>query len=248
MENFNLMDWLRKQKNRILLVVVAGFVISTFVGFGLYIGQGGGKNTVAEVNDDKIPYSHFTSLYNRVVNNHRDKKEELTPEVLSQIKQDVMQSLIQESVFVQESKRYGIQVSDTELAGSLASIPAFQKDGKFDAQTYVQALHYGLHSTPEEFEETQRKQIAINRLRSFVLQGIKISDKELEMEFGQYIQTIQGKEREKEIKEFKENPEKFREKVRQEKAAHVLNRWYQQLGTNLKVKVYLDEIENRMRR
>ena len=239
------MNWLRKHKNTILLVIMGGFLVSTFVGFGLYLHSGGNlTDAVAEVNGNKIPYRHYTTLYNQVVNNRRDKGETLTPTALNQVKQEVMQSLIQQAVFYQEAKRYGMNVTDSELAQSLASVPAFQKQGKFDPSAYVQALQFALRTTPEDFEETQRKQIAISRLRYFVLQGVKISNKEVEQEYGQTLQVLKGEDRAKFLKEYGD-VEKFREKLRQEKSAQILNRWYQQLGTNLKIKVHLDEIEKR---
>src|SRR3989344_7351736 len=145
-----LMDWLRKHKNIILIIVIAGFVISTFVGFGLYIRWGSSPvDAVAEVNDEKVPYRRHISLYNQVVNRRRDQGEEISQDALNQLKQEVIQSLIQESVFFQEARRYGIEVTDAELAQSLYSIPAFQKDGKFSVQAYAQALQFGLRTTPD---------------------------------------------------------------------------------------------------
>ena len=78
---------------------------------------------------------------------------------LKHLKQEVVQSLIQEAVFHQEAERYGFQVSNEELARSLASVPAFQKDGKFSVQAYVNMLQSVLRTSPQEFEETQRRQI-----------------------------------------------------------------------------------------
>src|SRR5205823_14673 len=96
----HMMDLLRKYKNAILIFVVGGFIISTFVGFGLYLRQGGGfSDSVADVNGEGIPYRYYTSLYNQVVNNRREHGEELSPEVLGQIRQEVVQSLIQQTVF-----------------------------------------------------------------------------------------------------------------------------------------------------
>lgn len=243
-----MMDWLRKHKNVILITTVSGFIISTFVGFGLYMTSGvSNVDTVAEVNEEKIPYRYYTTLYNRVVNSRRDAGEELSPETLNQIKQDVIQSLIREAVFHQEAKRYGIQVTDVELAQSLASIPAFQKDGKFNIQAYAQALQYALRTTPEQFEESQRRQIAISRLQAFVTQGIKITDKELEQEYllQKALEPYNKQAKQKKSEDPAKEKEALREKLRQEKGAQILNRWYQQLGTNLQVKVHLDEIEKR---
>ena len=55
----------------------------------------------------------------------------------------------------------------------------------------------------------------------------------------------QGSLSKDQLKEFSKDRNKFRQYVMQEKGAQILNRWYQQLGTNLKVKVHLDEIERR---
>ncbi len=107
------MNWLRKHKTAIFITVVSGFIISTFVGFGLYVGTGSSaaSGTVLVVNDEKIPYAKYVSLYNRVIENRREKGEELSPEALNGIKNDVVQTLVRESVFVQEAKRYGILVT-----------------------------------------------------------------------------------------------------------------------------------------
>ncbi|MBI2118907.1 MAG: SurA N-terminal domain-containing protein [Elusimicrobia bacterium] len=242
-----MMHWFRKHKNTILIIMIAGFVISTFVGFGFYLRSGASlTDTIAEVNREKIPLRRFSTFYNQVINSKRDRNEDLSPQVLNQIKQDVVQSLVQESVFYQEAKRYDIYVTDLELAQTLASVPSFQRDGKFDPKTYVEALNYGFKTTPKEFEESQRRQIAIGRLRAFILQGIKVTDRELEQEFTYLSQTLPEKDRDKTLEDFKKNPEAFREKIRQEKSAHILNRWYQQLGSNAKLKMHLESLENRV--
>lgn len=215
---------------------MAGFLISTFVGFGLYITSGKTHfDTVAEVNDEKIPYQRFNALYNQAVTMKRNGKEDVTAETLKSTRQEVIQGLIQESVFFQEADRYGFQVSDQELAGSLASYPAFQKDGKFSGQAYVNMLQSVLKTSPKDFEEAQRRQIEIGHLRNFIMQGIKITDREVEME----IAIRQAKDAGKKSPPI--DKEALRKEMAQEKGAHLLNRWYQQLGTNVKFKVYLDE-------
>ena len=221
--------------------VIGSFVVSMFVGFGLYIRSGASHfDTAAEINDEKISYQHFSTIYNQVVNRKRDNKEELSPEALKRLKQEVMQSLIQESVFYQEAQRYGFQVSDQELAQNLSSIPAFQKEGKFNVGSYVNMLQTVLRSSPQEFEETQRRQILISHLRAFIMQGIKITDKEVDLEL-----VIRQAQQDPKKKNPPIDKEELRKQMAQEKGAHILNRWYQQLGSNVKLRVYLDEIEKR---
>ena len=65
MNEFNLMEWFRKHQNIILLVTVAGFVVSTFVGFGLYVGFGASSvDAVVEVNGEEVPYRQYQTIYN----------------------------------------------------------------------------------------------------------------------------------------------------------------------------------------
>ncbi len=236
------MNWLRRHKRSILAVILVSFVASTFIAFGLYeYSDSGASRDVAEVNDEKIPYGYYLSIYNRALNHRRDQGGTVTPEIAGQLKQEVVQELVRESVFFQEAKRYSIHVGDTELAQVLTNYPAFKKDGKFDPGVYAQALQYSLRTTPEEFEESQRKQIAIAKLRGIVMQSIKVSNKELELEFMMRRNSLSKDQ----LKEFTKEPEKFRQYLMQEKGSQILNRWYQQLGTNLKVKVHLDEIEKK---
>jgi parvulin-like peptidyl-prolyl isomerase len=239
------MNWLRKHKTTILVILLSGFLISTFVGFGLYIRTGAGMDVVAEINGEEVPYQYYLSLYHRVLNDRRDKGEKLSPETVQQVKREVIQAIVQETVLYQEAKRFGIQISDQELAQALSGVPAFQKEGKFDPQAYGQALHYALKSTPEEFEESQRKQMAIQRLRTFIERGVKISQAEAAGQYQGAIQSLPAKEKAEFLKKYP-NPDAFREDLRREKVSQVLNRWFQQLNTNLKVEVHLDKIEKRL--
>ena len=233
------MKFLKRFQTAILLTILVVFVLSfPAMYYGGYLQRR--LDTAAEINDEKISYQHFSTVYNQVVNRKRDSKEELNPEALKRLKQEVMQSLVQEAVFFQEAGRYGFQVSDQELALNLASIPAFQKDGKFSASAYLNALQSYLRTSPEEFEESQRRQILISHLRAFIMQGIKITDREVDLEMA--IRTV-GRDPKKKYPPV--DREEVRKQMAQEKGAHILNRWYQHLGSNVKLRVNLDEIEKR---
>ena len=71
------------------------------------------------------------------------------------------------------------------------------------------------------------------------MRSIRVTDRELEQETA--LLARQDPARFKKLKD----KEEFRNQLREEKGAQILNRWYQQLGSNVKVKVYLDQIERR---
>ena len=82
----------------------------------------------------------------------KESEEPVTDETIQAKKQEVLRDLIQEEVFTQLAKQYGIAISDSELAADIQRYPAFQKDGRFDQTAYFQTLYFGLRTTPEDFE------------------------------------------------------------------------------------------------
>ena len=243
MADYNLMNLLRRYQRSILIFTVAGFIISTFVGFGLYIGTGAHTgDTVLEINGEKVPYYEYLERYNRIVSRVRDSGQTISKEEDQKIKQQVQQSLIQDAIFSKEAELYAIHVSDKELLGFLASVPAFQKDGQFDVPTYAKFLRYQLKTTPEKFEEEQRQQMEVNRLRGFIASSVKVTDPELQMKFQQSLVGLTVAERKKKIKEFEKNPGPVYDQLVQQKVSEVLSQWYQQLGSGVQVKSYLDKI------
>ncbi|HBU69570.1 MAG TPA: hypothetical protein DEE98_04205 [Elusimicrobia bacterium] len=231
-----MMDFLRKHMRIIFIITLGGLLAGVFIGFGSY--SFGGKtpaDAVAEVNGTGIPYKHFSSAYNRAVETLRNGKEEVTNDMLEQKKQEVLQDLIQEEVFSQVAKQYGIKVSDMELAADLRNYPAFQKDGQFDQRAYFQVVFQVLKTTPHDFEESRRRQISIYKLRQLIASSVKITGPELQME---YSRANKGN-----MKNFEKEKDKFLENLRQEKVMMVFNEWFKQLNQSVKIKVHLQEIE-----
>ncbi len=231
-----MMNWLRKNMRTIFIITIVGFLAGIFIGFGGYFFGGNTiKDAVAEVNGKKIPYRKYALLFNRVMDNLRDKGVEITEDVIQQTKRDVFQDLIQEEVFAQEAKKYGIVVTDSEVAMDIRNFPAFQKDGKFDQRIYFQVLAFKLKMTPEEFEESRRNQIAIAKLRNLVTSSIKISDAELQFEYGR---RHNGK-----LNGFEKEKEKFYQELMQEKVTAFMQDWYRSINSSLKVKVLLKDFQ-----
>ena len=247
--SFNLMNWLRKRHRTILWIVIGGFVASMFVGFGLYLQTGkSSSDAVIEVNGVKISYRSFLNSYNRAIAGLQNQHQQITPEIATQTKQKLLQEIAQQEVLFAEAKRYGIAVSDAQLASFLAGVPAFQKNGKFDPQSYLQALQFGIHSSAQDFEDFQKKEMANTQLRQIIQEGIKITDKELELNAGLHIMSQPPEKRAEEAKKIQADPETFRQQLREQKINQMLEQWSKYLNSNLQVKVNLDQIERRQGR
>ncbi|MEN3013585.1 MAG: SurA N-terminal domain-containing protein [Endomicrobiia bacterium] len=226
----NIFNYLRKHKQNILIITTVGFIGGIFLGFGGYIRYSNIVHTAAVVNGTKIPISKYNRLVNQSIENYRNQNNEINDEIIKSIKQQVLGDLIREEVFWQEAKKYGIKVTDQELNYHIMSIPAFQKNGYFDRETYYKVVILRLKMTPKEFEESQRKRIAMFKLREFIASGVKLSQKEIE----DYIKLKNPK--------TEEEKEKLQKELLQEKQTAVLENWYKQLNNNLKVKIYIKDL------
>lgn len=230
-----MMIFLRRHSKTILLITVIGFIFGAFVGFGgYYFTRGWRMDTVATVNGKKIFYNTFLNYLQRVIDNLRDQNQEINDELIKRKKEEILSDLIQEEIFYQEAKKYGIVVTDEELAMDIQRFPAFQKDNRFDRGTYFQVLRYALRMTPQEFEESRRRSIAIAKLRYLIASSVKVSDKELEIAY------LQEKG---DLTNYFKDKETFRQNYLSQKTILVFNEWFQQLGRQGKIKVYLEERE-----
>lgn len=235
------MKWLRKHRYTIFLITVGGFLIGSFMGFGSYFFTLSPYDAAIEVNGTEISYKRYTTRYRLYLNQRRDDGAALNKEKIEQIKQETLQDLVRETVFLQEADRYGIAVTDNELAAYIQGSPAFQKDGKFDQGAYVQVVTQMLGMPMDEFEADRRRELRIKKLQSLLASSVKITDPEFNWNAQKKMSSGNAEEK----KQLSENPGSFREQLRQEQVSHAFQEWLGQINTQLKVKVFLQKWEGR---
>jgi peptidyl-prolyl cis-trans isomerase D len=164
-------------------VIIAAFVGTIF----LVWGQGGEKGPVRDsaalqVNDTEISYEEYRSTYANLYNLYQGiYRESFTPQLEAQLnlKQQAIDQLINQSLMTQEAEKAGFDVSEEELVNSIATYPAFQEEGKFSRDRYIQVLNYERIS-PEQFEASQRRQLLVDKYRAKLQEGGSVSDNEIE--------------------------------------------------------------------
>ena len=75
-----------------------------------------------------------------------------------------------------------IDVNGKELIESIAQIPAFQDNGVFNKERYLQVLAYQRMNS-DEFEAMQHSELIVNKVREQLQSGITVSDADIEEEF-----------------------------------------------------------------
>jgi peptidyl-prolyl cis-trans isomerase D len=136
---------------------------------------------VATIDDHVISSQEFQQAYENIKSNYRYLyKERFSPELLQSLdlKGRTIDELINHTLLLREAKRLGLTVVEEELRATIAALPAFQADGRFRKDLYLRALHYA-RLTPGEFEEAQREQILVEKLRNLLTDSLQATEKEV---------------------------------------------------------------------
>ncbi len=170
-------SWLIKS---VLWLVVAAFVGTIFYswGMGRYAERQG---MVAEVLNEKISYDEYKealdNLYNFYRNAVKDRNvEDKIPH--AQLKEAALNSVIQRKLVLNEAKKMGIGVSNEEVIERIKSMPAFQKEGKFDKSYYLNFLQYNRIGA-KNFESSQRTAMLTEKTESLIRNSVKVSELEI---------------------------------------------------------------------
>ncbi|HXV20083.1 MAG TPA: SurA N-terminal domain-containing protein [Desulfuromonadales bacterium] len=210
-----MLDLIRKKQKSIIIKVVFWAIIATFVGT-IFLVWGKGSDgdqqdtTVAvTVNKTRVGFDAYQSAYNNLYRLYQNVyREQFTPELEKQLRlqQQALDSLIEQTLLIEEAERLDLSVTQKELVAAIAAIPAFQENGAFSKERYLQVLNYQ-RLTPEEFENMQRRQILIERVRERIQSGISITDADIAEEHRQQNEKI-------DLAFVRLAPARFEEKVR----------------------------------
>ncbi|KPA15001.1 peptidylprolyl isomerase [Candidatus Magnetomorum sp. HK-1] len=173
---------------KFLLIAIA--IVFVFWGVGSFREEN--VNRVAEVNGTVITIDQYYDAYNNVIEGYKrqfgDNLDDKLLEALN-IKQQVVNTLIERELVLQEAKKLKIRVTDEELASSIKSISYFQKDGIFDNRYYVNVLRRN-RMTPEQFEISQRRSLYLEKLRGLIIGSVKVADDEAREWFEYENETV----------------------------------------------------------
>ena len=216
-----MMNFLRKHKVAIFLITILGFFAGTFVGFGSYLfGEKTYYDTAAVVNGQKIPYKIYYALYNNAISMIKYSNQDLTEEMIKKIQNDIITNLVKDEIIYQQADKYGVTVSDSELAADIQSYPYFLNENKqFDSRYYFQFLN-NMRLSPKEFETLRRKQLISNKLQLLIASSAKVSD----------AQEQSIKENNKDITDSM---------ILQIKPNEILNDWFMKVQDNTDYKITL---------
>ena len=164
-----MMDSLRTAANSLVLKIIFGIIIVSFILTGVsgYL-IGGGNNYAAKVNDGEINRGQFENAFNSERNRMQqqlgDQYSELAANegYMKTLRQQVLNRLIDEALD-QYARELKLGISDEQVKQAIFATPAFQVDGKFDNSRYNGILNQ-MGMTADQYAQALRNQLTTQQL------------------------------------------------------------------------------------
>ncbi|MBF0412336.1 MAG: SurA N-terminal domain-containing protein [Desulfamplus sp.] len=175
-----MLRFMRENTGSWIIKIILGLIIVVFIFLGMGSLGDNRADQAAMINDIPITIDEYNRSYQNTIEQMRQRfGNSLNDELLKmlKVKEQAMDRLIEDRLIADEADKLDIKVSDKELQDSLVSIPAFQKDGVFDIQTYRMVLTAN-RLVPATFEAMQRQTLRQSKFTDLVLGGVKVSDLE----------------------------------------------------------------------
>ncbi|MDY6815772.1 MAG: SurA N-terminal domain-containing protein [Pseudomonadota bacterium] len=168
-----LQDIRENAQGTIAKIIIGLLIVSLSIwGMDAIIGGFSGEPEVATVNGVDITEREFLRLVQLESQRRLSQMEAPDPSLLNedQIRKDVLESLIQESVLTQDAANQGLALSDADIDALITRMPQFQVDGKFNRDRFVATVR-NMGMGVGEFREAMRKQYVINQIRAGIVQS-----------------------------------------------------------------------------
>ena len=165
---------------RTLMVLIAAVFVVTMGWWGFEENK---EDIIVRVGDDKVSRTEYLQAYKRLTEQYRFLKQEgviSTDVPEDQLKQQVIDQLIESRLWSRVAREMGVVVTVNELRDSIVKIPAFQNNGKFDSELYKRVLAQN-QLTPEQFEAVQRAELMREKARMLVRESVAPTADELAM-------------------------------------------------------------------
>ncbi len=192
-----MLDLIRKKQKTFIVKFVFWTIITAFIGT-IFLVWGKGQEqkeqltVAARVGNIDISFDEFRITQNNLYNLYKNLYgDAFTPENEKQLQlpRQAMNMLIDQALLLKKADEMGIKVSKDELVSAIASAEAFQVDGAFDKKRYVEVLSYQ-RMTPQDFEQMQRRQMLVNRVRAHIMGQVQVSDADVVEEFRRLKEKI----------------------------------------------------------
>ena len=180
--------WLKWSLGLVAVTMVIFFIPQDYLQTTPSVGAAPNE-TIAEVEGRTLTAGDYQQRYLLQMQAYRDQLGgSVNDQLLRQlgVDQQVLTQMIDEQVALIEAERHGISVSDEELAQQIFAIPQLQDgNGRFVGEQQYEQLLMSQNPplTKSQFEESLRRSMMLDKLRSALTDWIAVPESELETEY-----------------------------------------------------------------
>jgi peptidyl-prolyl cis-trans isomerase D len=205
-----------KMASLIILSAVSIMIIISFVFWGIGPKDKPQEAVVAQVNDDKIYVQEFWRAYDNEYKRMTEKGAKKEDIEKLDLKDRVLDSLVDRAVLLIAAEKGGISVSEDELQDAIKHLDYFQDNGVFNRDIYMRRLSFN-HMTPQSFENMLREDLITKKLTRLIGETTELSPEEKNI-----INSLKGGNQEQLVEVFRTNK------------------------INLAVKAYVDDVKKQL--
>ena len=180
----------------VLILFLLSMTVGGLVGGANVIDQLLGKTNPAEavgvINGEKIPPDFFNQLVSQQLEQYRTSGQTVNDQMLDGIRNQVWDNIIQENLVAAEIEKMDITATDEEVLFHLQNnppqflqtMPAFQTNGQFDMQKYIDAINNPEGNEWAPIEQIMKTNVIPNyKLQKILYSSISVSDSEIHDEY-----------------------------------------------------------------
>lgn len=177
-----MLDFFRRKAQSPYFQATVVIIALVFIFWGVGTNQGGGRNSIAAVNDQVITLQEFDKAYDRTQDQYRAQFGGSLPEGFVEafgLKRQVLDQLIQQALIRQGALDMGLYVSDEEIQNEIITMPVFLDNKVFDKDRYNEVLRSS-RLTPKKFETSVRSDLVGSKVLNHLAAFGHVLDSELE--------------------------------------------------------------------
>jgi len=154
-------------------------VILSFLFWGIgTVDKNDGGEILAEVGKYKITTQEYWKNYENIYRFYREIYREKFDEDMEKkmnLREKVLDSMIDEKVLLTAAKQAGISVNNDELHEAITHEPAFMRDGIFDNNIYLNRLRLN-RLTVEEYERAKQQELVLMKMKLLIELSVDVPD------------------------------------------------------------------------
>ncbi|MBK8550292.1 MAG: peptidylprolyl isomerase [Ignavibacteria bacterium] len=191
-QHTGIMNKMRDKMPLIIIILIVAFLATIVFEWGMnYMGMGGQNEAFAKINSKEISYQEYERIVQQQVEQMRQQNEgkDIDEATMNQIRDQVWNSLVSQTISQQAIEKYGIKVSDKEILDWIYNRPEtlpepikknfMDSTGVFNAGFYQQALGMKTKEATQFWSQVEnfcRETLLSEKLQAVLTEGAVVSE------------------------------------------------------------------------